>query len=201
MQLFVSTVKCKKKVLSGLVLCHIDPRRFIMLNRFLYIYAVLFQTIEISIRIVVCLHRVKCQNSYISTMQLSKNTQFSSIWSIEMTRSGVTTPGQGEPGSDGNKGILHIPQSSWILETSTSDSLVSYPGHSLEMSYPSAEMPLVYFAASAYSTTLGMELLWTKVLDCVYDISEFELQLQLNVHLWAKTLRKRFEGLKPQAKC
>ena len=45
--------------------------------------------------------------------------------------SGATTPGQSGPGTDGNKGVLHIPQSSSITGTSPSDGLVSYPGHSL----------------------------------------------------------------------
>ena len=31
-----------------------------------------------------------------------------------MTLSGATTPGQSGPGSDGNKEVLHIPQSSSI---------------------------------------------------------------------------------------
>ena len=44
-----------------------------------------------------------------------------------MTRSGATTPGQNGPGSDGNKGVLCIPQSSSIAEVSLSDCLVSYP--------------------------------------------------------------------------
>ena len=57
-----------------------------------------------------------------------------------MALSGATTPGQSEPGSDGNKGVLRIPQSSSTAGTTPSDCLVSYPGHSLEGgSYPSAE--------------------------------------------------------------
>ena len=48
-----------------------------------------------------------------------------------MTLSGATTPGQNGPGSDGNEGVLRIPQSSSITGTSPSDCLVSYPGHSL----------------------------------------------------------------------
>ena len=47
-----------------------------------------------------------------------------------MTLSGATTPGQNEPGSDGSEGILRIPQSSSITESSPSDCLVSYLGHS-----------------------------------------------------------------------
>ena len=50
--------------------------------------------------------------------------QFSSIWPIDRTLSGATTPGQSGPGSDG------LPQSSSITGTSPSDCLVSYPGHS-----------------------------------------------------------------------
>ena len=45
--------------------------------------------------------------------------------------SGATTPGLSGPGSDGNKVVLHIPQSSSITGTSPSDCLVSYPVHSL----------------------------------------------------------------------
>ena len=45
--------------------------------------------------------------------------------------SGATTPGQSGPVSDGNKGVLRIPQSSSITGTSPSDCLMSSPGHSL----------------------------------------------------------------------
>ena len=60
-----------------------------------------------------------------------------------------TTPGQSEPGSDGNKEVLCIHQSSSITEASPSDCLVSYPGHSLGGSYPSAEMQSAYSTAPA----------------------------------------------------
>ena len=60
-----------------------------------------------------------------------RKERFSSIWPIDKTLSGATTPGHSGPGSDGNKGLLHIPQSSSITGTSTSDCLVSYPEHSL----------------------------------------------------------------------
>ena len=57
--------------------------------------------------------------------------QFSSIWPIDRILSGVTTPGLNEPGSDGNKEVLCIPQSSNITEASPSDCLVSYPEQSV----------------------------------------------------------------------
>ena len=73
----------------------------------------------------------------------------SSIWPIDRTLSGAIIPGQSRPESDGNKGVLHIPQSCNINEASSSDCLVSYPGHLLGESYPSAEMQSVYSTAPA----------------------------------------------------
>ena len=65
------------------------------------------------------------------TTQFSISTQFSSIWPINRTLSGVTTLGQSESGSDGNERVLCIPQSSSITGNSPSDCLVSYPGMTL----------------------------------------------------------------------
>ena len=48
-----------------------------------------------------------------------------------MALSGATTPGQCGPGSNGNEGVLRIPQSSSTARTSPSECLVSYPGHSV----------------------------------------------------------------------
>ena len=64
--------------------------------------------------------------------------------------SGATTPGQSGPGSDGNEGILCIPQSSSITWTSPSDCLASYPVHLLGGGLTSsAEMQSVYSTAPA----------------------------------------------------
>ena len=73
----------------------------------------------------------------------------SSIWPIDKTLSGASTPGQSAHGNDGNEGVLHIPQSSSITEASPFGCLVSYPGHLLGQSYPSAEMQSLYSAAPA----------------------------------------------------
>ena len=51
---------------------------------------------------------------WFQTIQFSISTRLSSIWPIDMTLSGTTTPGRSEPGSDGNEGVLRIPQSSSI---------------------------------------------------------------------------------------
>ena len=47
------------------------------------------------------------------------------IWPID-----ATTPGRSRPGSDGNEGLLRIPQNC-MVGASSSDCLVSYPGHSI----------------------------------------------------------------------
>ena len=92
---------------------------------------------------------LKCQTVLFQTIQFSISTQFSSIWPTDKLLSSATTTGQSRPGSDGNKGVLRIPQSSYITGTSSSDCLVSYPGHMLGESYPSAEKQSVYSTAPA----------------------------------------------------
>ena len=52
--------------------------------------------------------------------------QFSSIWPIDRTLADATTLGQSGSESNGNKGVLRIPQSSSITGISSSDRLVSY---------------------------------------------------------------------------
>ena len=49
-----------------------------------------------------------------------------SNWPIERTLLGATTPGQSEPGSDGNRGVLRILQSFSVTGASPSGCLVSY---------------------------------------------------------------------------
>ena len=48
------------------------------------------------------------------------------ISAIDSTLSGATTPSQSGHGSNGNEGVLCIPQSSSITKALPSDSLVSY---------------------------------------------------------------------------
>ena len=84
------------------------------------------------------------------TIQFSISTRFSSIQPIDGTLSGATTTSQNGAGTDGNEGILRIPQSFSIIGTSPSDCLVSCPGHSLGgESYPSAEKQSVYSTVPA----------------------------------------------------
>ena len=55
-----------------------------------------------------------------------------SIWPIDGSLTGTTTPDRSGLGSNGNKGVLYISQSS-RTEASFSDGLVSYPGRLLEV--------------------------------------------------------------------
>ena len=66
-----------------------------------------------------------------------------------MTLWGATTTDQSGPGSNCNKGVSWIPQSSSIAGTSQSEFVLSYWGHSLQGSYPSVEVQ------SFNSTTLA----------------------------------------------
>ena len=80
------------------------------------------------------------------------------IWPIDRALSGVTTPDQSGPESNGNEGALHIPQSSSNTWTK-SDCLFLYPGHSFGESYPSAEMQTMYSAVPANWTRMDVTYL------------------------------------------
>ena len=76
---------------------------------------------------------------------------------MDRTLSGATTPVQSRPGSDSNKGVLCILQSSNITEISPLDCLMLNPGHSL------TEMQLEYSTATAnwaniYKDSIDIEL-------------------------------------------
>ena len=51
------------------------------------------------------------------TTHISISSQFSFIWPIDRTQSGPTTADQSGHGSDGNKGLLRIPQSSSLPDS------------------------------------------------------------------------------------
>ena len=85
-----------------------------------------------------------------------------SIWPIERTLSGATTPSQSGHRSDINKMVLSITQSSSITGASTLDCLVSYLGYSLGDSYPSAEMQSLYSIVAADWGIGVLEAAWVK---------------------------------------
>ena len=83
----------------------------------------------------------------------------SSIRPIDRTLSGATTSSQSRLGSNGNEGVLHIPQSSGITGALPSDCLLTYTGHLLEGgSYSSTEIQTVYSTAPANWVDTRMSL-------------------------------------------
>ena len=68
---------------------------------------------------------------FIISMQLVLLVNLSMQLVLLVNLSGATIPGQSGPESDGNEGVLRIPQSSSITGTSPLDGLVLYLGHSL----------------------------------------------------------------------
>ena len=68
---------------------------------------------------------------------------------MDRALSGATISDHNGPGSNGNEEAFRIPQRPSIIGTSPSDCLVSYPGHSLGESYPTAEVQSVYSTAQA----------------------------------------------------
>ena len=85
--------------------------------------------------------------------------QFCSIWPIDRTLSGSTTPGLSESGSDGNEGVLCIPQSFSVTGTSLSDCFVSYPEHSLVVGFlPHCRGAVVVFYISSRQSKLPFGL-------------------------------------------
>ena len=99
---------------------------------------------------------LKYQTPLFQTIQFTKSHLFAIILNVKQlyltyrTLSGATTPSQSGPGSDGNEGVLRIPQGSCIFGTLPLDYLLSYPGHSLEVSFSSTEIQLVYSTTPDY---------------------------------------------------
>ena len=98
----------------------------------------LFQTIQFSVQkqfhfkrfSLAYVRSLNLKTYLFQAIQFSISTQFISIWLIDRTLLGATTPGQSGPGNDGNEGVLCITRRSNITRTSPSDCLVSYLGSS-----------------------------------------------------------------------
>ena len=120
-----------------------------MLNPFLYKQRFLFHTIWFSVNTVSMSKIVLFQTIQLSmsaefnfktvlfqSVQFNISTEFSSIWPIDRTLSGATTPEQSGPRRDGNNEVLRIPQSSNMSGASPSGCFVSFAGHSLARVFP-----------------------------------------------------------------
>ena len=124
---------------------------------------------------------------FYQVIQFSISTQFHSIWPIDRTLSGATTPGQSRPGSDGNEGVLHIPESSSITGTSASDCLVSYPGHSLGrgQSYPLRREAVSVLYSPSWMGRVCVQKLFGYIVNgyieqYISDIKSFKINFSVN---------------------
>ena len=120
----------------------------------------LIQTIQFSISVVFVNTQLNVKTVLFWTIQFSINTHFSSIWPIDRLYQVLPHRARVDLGAMVNKGRSAFPKAPVLLEASPSDCLVSYPGHSLERFYPSAEMQSVYFTAPADWAKWPVE--WTK---------------------------------------
>ena len=129
----------------------------------------------------------------------------SSFLPIDRTLSGATTPSQNGPGSDGNEGVLYIPQSSSITGASLSDHLMLYTQDTrwedlipwqrfsrVGCLYVVNNSSLVVISSNqASGCPRGVMV---KAMDCGIVISEFVLQSHYYVHFQANTIGK---GMNP----
>ena len=95
------------------------------------------------------------------TIQFSISSQFSSILS------GTTTMGQSGPGRDGNKGVLHIPQSSSITEIAPSDCLEHLLWGGVLPLYREA---VDVFYSSSWLGHMSYLILWNLSLQCISNM-------------------------------
>ena len=115
--------------------------------------------LTISISIVFACTQLNIKTVLFLTIQFRISTQFSSIRPIDRTQSGVTIPGQCGPGSDGNKGLLYIPQSSSITGASPSGRLISLKSSQCSLQFQPTrpgDFEFVYIYEYILSPCLGV---------------------------------------------
>ena len=108
------------------------------------------QTIRFSISIVFVCTQLNVKTVLFQVIQFGISLQFSSIWPIDRSLSGATTPSQSGSVNNGNERVLYIPQSFSITGTSPSDCLVSYPGYTLVGVLPLYREAVVVFYSPSW---------------------------------------------------
>ena len=128
-----------------------------------------FQTFQFSIST-----QFKCKYTvYLSKTFLFQAIQFSQAFFIQtlqfsismrlvlFNQSGATNPSQSGPGSNGNEGVLCIPQSSSITGASPSDRLALYWGHSLGWVLPLCRGVFgVFYSPSRLSNLISKRIIF-----------------------------------------
>ena len=114
----------------------------------------------------------------------------SSIWSIDRTQSGATTPSQSGPGNNSNERVLCILQSSSITGASPSDCLMSYPGYwfggwgglllcrdAVGVFYSPNRLGYVMFNNIFIYQPLHMNRMWRRVFFFSIEFNRFEFRV------------------------
>ena len=100
--------------------------------------------------------------SHLGVLSLNVQVHFlngKQVYLIHRILSGATNLGQSGLGSNGVQGVICVLQFTSITGTSSSDCLVSYPGHFLEEYYP--------FSKSAHATAPVYWATYTYVCECL----------------------------------
>ena len=103
---------------------------------------------------------------------------------MNRTLSGVTIPEQIITVTNSNEGLLCIPQNSIITGTSPSDSLVSYTGHSLSVSYSSAEVQLVHSTAPADRERFYLVVFYGVYTFVGYEIKISSIRIYIYIYIY-----------------
>ena len=109
----------------------------------------------------------------------------SSIWLIDGTQTGTSSSDQSWPGSNGNEGLLHIPQSSRTNRCS----FVSYPGRSLGMR--GGFLPLckgevgVFHSPNRQGSEFKPAIIYRKKIDIVsHPICGLGIYIYIYIYTW-----------------
>ena len=125
----------------------------------------------------------------------------SSIWHIDRTLWGATTPGQSGSERDGNERVLHIPQSSSITGDLSSDCLVSYQDTRwgsftpLQRGIQCILQPLPSWLGHKKKSKPNQSNIYKRIKFVIRTWYAF--QSRYYVHFWANTLGKGMNPLYP----
>ena len=134
---------------------------------------VLFQTIQLSMQkqfnlkqfSLAYVHSLNIKTILFQTIQFSISMQFSSIWPIDRTLSGATTPGQSGLGVMSVKRYSAFPKAPALLEPHHQIVNVIFRTLNGWRSYPSVEMQSVYSTAPAWAMYIYRICLFIHYLD------------------------------------
>ena len=139
-KILFQTIQSSQTVLLQIIQFSIS---IVFIHTQLNVKTIIFQIIQFSINIVFFRTQLNIKTILFQKIYLSISTHFSSIRPIDRALSGSTTLDQSGPGSDGNEGVLHTPQSSTLMEPHNQIVYCHLQDTRLLGSYTSAELQSV----------------------------------------------------------